>query len=175
MGKRIFLLVLSLIFLLGCSVRFKTASLKDKDFPDQILSDFKYISSGLSGVKEWELRASIAKSYNRQKEIILENISIKFFNPDGKLVSFLSANKGYINTETMNVYGEGNVKIFSEGKVLLETRKIYWNNTAKKFYSESNEVVYLWRNNSYVKGYNMVADIELKEVKMDYVESKIEE
>ena len=166
----IFILVVS-----GCGVSFKSGSLKDRGFPDQVLSEFKYISSDNSGNKEWELRASLAKSYNQKNEIILENLSITFFHSDGRIKSFLSANKGYINTQNMNVYAEGNVKIFSEGKALLETKKIYWDNNLKRFYSESNEIVILWRNNSYVKGYNLIADVELKEIRMDYIHSEVRE
>ena len=161
------------LFLFACGVSFRSASLNDRDFPDQVLSEFKYISSDLKGRKEWELLASLAKSYNKKNEIILENLSIKFFHSDGKIKSFLSANKGFINIETMNVHAEGNVKIYAESKALLEASKVYWDNTKKKFYSESNQIVTLYRNNSYVKGYNFVADTELKEVYMDSVYSEV--
>ncbi|MGC8764853.1 MAG: LPS export ABC transporter periplasmic protein LptC [Brevinematia bacterium] len=171
--KRLFLIFF--LLLLSCGVSFKSASLNDRDLPDQVLSEFKYISSDLKGRKEWELLASMAKSYNQKNEIILENLSIKFFHSDGKIKSFLSANKGYINIKTMDVYAEGNVKIYAENKAILEAGKVYWNNTQKKFYSESNQIVILYRGNSYVKGYNLIADTELKEVRMDNIYSEVQE
>ncbi len=167
------ILFFTIFILVSCGVNFKSGSLKIKDFPDQVLSDFKYISTDRKGTKEWELFANLAKSYNEKNEILLENFSIKFYHPNGIVKSFLSANKGFINTHTMNVYAEGNVKIYAENKALLETTKIYWDNEKKIFYSEPGQIVTLWRNNSYVKGYNLKADTELKEVTLDNVSSEV--
>lgn len=164
-----------LLIIFSCGVNFKSGSLRTRDYPDQVLSDFKYISSDKRGIKEWELFANVAKSYNNKNEILLENFSIKFYHPDGNIKSFLSANKGFINISTMNVFAEGNVKIYSENKALLEANKIYWDNQKKRFFSEPNQIVTLWRNNSYVKGYNLNADTELKEVTLDNVRSEVKE
>lgn len=171
--RKISLLLMFCIVLSSCGVSFKSATSKSRDFPDQVLGDFKYIAADVSGRKEWELRASEAKMFNTKSEIYLYNMAMTFFNYDGTVKSFLSANNGYINTENMNVYSEGKVKIFSENRSILEANKVNWDNSKKLFFSVPEEMVILKRENSVVRGYNMIADTELKEVTLDNTKGNI--
>ena len=168
MPKILFHFFLSALFLFeGCAISFKSATNKNRDFPDQVLGDFKYISADAQGQKEWELRASEAKMYNSKNEVYLFNLVMTFYNWDGTVKSFLSANNGLIQMETMNVFTEGKVKILSENRSMMEANKVYWDNKKKQFYTAPEELVTLWRGNSVTRGYNMVADNELKQVTMD--------
>ena len=166
-GRIIFLLVL-LIFSSACSIKFKANTAKNREFPDIILGDFKYTSSDQNGKREWELRASEAKMFNARNQVFLYNMGMTFFNPDNSVKSYLSANSGFINKDSMDVYAEGKVRIYSENQALLEANKVYWDNQKKLFYSEPQELVSLRRGNSVVTGYKMVADAELKEVSLEH-------
>jgi len=154
-------------------LQFKNPTERSRDYPDFVLGDFKYVSADIAGQKEWELKASEAKMYNEKNEIYLYNLAMTFFNPDGSVKSFLAANGGYVNKNTANVYAEGKVKILSENQSILEANKVYWDNSKKVFYTEPDELVYLRRGNTVVKGYNLVADSELKQVTLDKTKGDI--
>jgi LPS export ABC transporter protein LptC len=171
MKKLIYLFLI--FFLYSCAVIFKNPTNKNTDFPDLVLGDFKYESADESGTKEWELRASEAKMYNTKNEIYLYNMAMTFFNPDGTTKSFLSANGGYMNKLTSDIYAEGKVKILSDNQSTLEANKVYWDNKKKIFYSNPDELVVLRRGNSVIRGYNLLADAGLKQVTLDNSKGKV--
>jgi LPS export ABC transporter protein LptC len=162
-----------LLVLASCSIKFKTATTNSRDYPDFVLGDFKYISADAYGDREWELRASEAKMYNASNNAYLNNIAMTFYNSDGSIKSFLSANSGYVDKTSMNVYAEGNVKILSENETTLETEKVYWDNTKRSFYSEPNSLVTVKRGNSILRGYKMTSDEALKEVVIENVQANV--
>lgn len=159
--------IILLTLIESCTINFKNPTNKNRDFPDLVLGDFKYISADINGRKEWELRASEAKMHNTKNEIYLYNMAMTFFNPNNSVKSFLSANSGYVNKENANVYAEGKVKILSENQAMLEANKVYWDNKKKIFYTDPEDLVTLRRGNTIITGYKMVADAELKEVVME--------
>ena len=111
--------------------------------------------------------------YNTKDEVFLFNLTMTFFNEYNQIKSFLSANSGYINKKTMNVFAEGKVKILGENESIMEANKVYWNNDKKLFYSEPEELVTIKRGNTVITGYKMVADKELKDVKLETVAGTI--
>jgi LPS export ABC transporter protein LptC len=171
MKKLIYLFLIFLFY--SCAVIFKNPTNKNTDFPDLVLGDFKYESADESGTKEWELRASEAKMYNTKNEIYLYNMAMTFFNADGTTKSFLSANGGYMNKQTSDIYAEGKVKILSDNQSTLEANKVYWDNKKKIFYSNPDELVILRRGNSVIRGYNLLADAGLKQVTLDNSKGKV--
>ncbi len=168
-------LIFCLFFIFGCSIKFKTNLNRDRDYPDLILNDFKYISAETSGKREWELRASEAKMYNTRNQVYLYNLVMTFFNESNTIKSFLSANSGFVNKDNMNLIAEGKVKILSDNKAILEANRVYWDNKKKIFYSDPDEFVTLIRGNTIISGYNMIADSELKEVTIERGKAKINE
>ncbi|MGA2141697.1 MAG: LPS export ABC transporter periplasmic protein LptC, partial [Brevinematales bacterium] len=94
-------------------------------------------------------------------------------NPDGTTKSFLSANGGYMNKLTSDIYAEGKVKILSDNQSTLEANKVYWDNKKKIFYSNPDELVVLRRGNSVIRGYNLLADAGLKQVTLDNSKGKV--
>jgi LPS export ABC transporter protein LptC len=171
--KSLTLLLGFILILSGCTIEFKTGGDKNKDFPDFILGDFKYISADNSGKREWELRAREAKMYNVKNEVYLYNLAVTFFNESNYVKSFVSANSGYVDKVSMNIFCQGKVKILSENQATLEADQVYWDNKKKLFYSEPDELVTLRRGNTVMAGYKMVADAGLKEVTIEKVKANI--
>lgn len=173
MTRIIVALTAIVILLSSCGIEFKTAANKKRDFPDFILGDFKYISADTAGNKEWELRAREAKMYNTKNQVYLYNLAVTFFNESNMVKSFVSANSGYVDKQSMNIFAEGKVKILSDNQAVLEANRVYWDNNKKLFYSEPDELVTLKRGNTVIRGYKMIADSGLKEVTIERVKANI--
>ncbi len=166
-------LAILLLPMVSCGINFKTQTTGSRDYPDFILGDFKYISADLTGLREWELRAREAKMYNAKNEVYLYNLAITFYNESNRVKSFVSANHGYVDKVSMDIYAEGKVKILSDNQAVLEANRVNWDNTKKVFFSAPDELVTLRRGNTVVLGYKMVADSGLKEVRLEQVQADI--
>ncbi|MCX7881935.1 MAG: LPS export ABC transporter periplasmic protein LptC [Brevinematales bacterium] len=149
---------------------------KSLGLPSFLLSDFQYVSVSTTGQKEWELRASEAAMYHNSDDVFIYNFTVAFYkNSNGMdvLESILSANKGQINKKTLLVIAEGRVKILAS-ETSLETERIQWDNTRKIFFSEPGVPVMVRRRGVDLKGYNLVADASLKEIRMENIDAKIQ-
>ena len=166
MKKALIFLTVFIIILAGCSIKLKSGKKVEGAVPDFIMGDFQYTSYSQSGKREWVLKSSEAKMFDSSSEIYLFNMTMTFYNPNNMIQSFLSSDEGYVNKKTKNVSASGNVKIFSENGAVLLCKKVYWDNTRKIFYSETNEQVTLEQGNTIIKGYKMKADSGLKQVQI---------
>ena len=173
--KKTTLLFLIFTFLLtSCGIHFKTGNRNRKNLPDAVLGDFQYTSASDSGYREWEIKAEQAKMFDKKHKIMLYNMTMSFFGPKNTVDSFLSADFGYVDQATLNVYAQGNVKILSEKQATMMTDKVYWDNKKKIFYSESNDLVTLIRGHTTLKGYDMTADSRLKQIQINRVVASVE-
>ncbi len=172
--NRFFWLIFMVSLLTGCGIKFKDTSHKRNELADAILSDFQYTSANIKGQREWTIKASEAKMFNDKNEIKLYNMAMTFFGADNQASSFLSANFGFVNKLSLQVYAEGNVKILSQQQAILTANKVYWDNDKKIFYTEENELVTIQRGNTIIHGYNMKTDSELKQVTIERVVADIE-
>jgi LPS export ABC transporter protein LptC len=171
---RLLTLALAIMFLAtACGIKFKNGTSRSREFADFILGDFKYISANNSGQREFEIKASEALMYNTRNEVFLYNMAMSFYNSKNQLKSFVSANSGYINKMTMNVFAEGKVKILGENHAVLEANKVYWDNTRKLFYTDPEELVTIRHGNTVITGYKLLADNTLREVKLETVSGDI--
>lgn len=145
--------------------------------PSFLLSDFQYVSINTSGQKEWELRASEAVMYQNSDEVYIYNFTVGFYklsNGMSVLDSILSANKGEINKKTLRVVAEGKVKIVAS-ETSLETERIQWDNMRKLFFSDPGIAVLVRRRGVDLRGYSLVADASLKEIRMENIDAKIQQ
>lgn len=147
----------------GCNIKLKSGKKVEGTMPDFIMGEFQYISV-MNGKKEWLLKAEEAKMYNATHETYLFNLTMTFYNPNGEVQSFLSSDTGYVNRNTKNVQAEGHVQIFAENGTVMKANRVFWDNSRKKFYTQTNEIVTLEQGNTIIQGYEMLADSALKEV-----------
>jgi LPS export ABC transporter protein LptC len=150
----------------GCNIKLKSGKKTTGAIPDFIMGDFQYTSYDNNGKREWVLKSSEAKMFDASSEIYLFNLTMTFYSPNNTIQSFLSSDEGYVNKKTKNVSASGNVKIFSDNGSVLSSKKVYWENTKKHFYTETNEQVTLEKGKTIIKGYKMRADSGLKEVQI---------
>jgi LPS export ABC transporter protein LptC len=86
------------------------------------------------GIKEWHLDAESAKFYNKNRELILNSISMVFFLENDRIIN-LSADKGILATESKDVVVEGNIIVTGE-QARLETSRLYYSHNKRMLYGD---------------------------------------
>jgi len=85
------------------------------------------------GVIEWSLDASSAKLLDEKKQLILDDLSVVFYMKDGKK-AYLTAEKGFLHTESNDIEVAGNVVVKNDNYV-LKTKKINYEHTRRILFS----------------------------------------
>ncbi|MBT9437820.1 MAG: LPS export ABC transporter periplasmic protein LptC [Desulfobacterales bacterium] len=98
------------------------------------------------GVIEWSLDASSAKLLDEKKQLILDDLSVVFYMKDGKK-AYLTAEKGFLHTESNDIEVAGNVVVKNDNYVLKteklnyeHTRRILFSNVSVEISSDSEKL-----------------------------------
>ncbi len=171
--------VLALLFIAGCYAPPTTpADFADK--PDQWVEKFT-ITETRSGVPVWVLNSEIAKFYNSQSKVVLDNIKIEFMSmpPSVKkrskeslmqakkaqtLSARLSAPKGEVQTVTRDLSAWGGVHVQSQDGSTLSTERLNYSAARQRVWTESH--VKIVRKESTLIGEGMEATPDLSTVKI---------
>ncbi len=85
------------------------------------------------GVIEWSLDASSARLLDEKKQLILDDLSVVFYMKDGKK-AYLTAEKGFLHTDSNDIEVVGNVVVKNDNYV-LKTEKLNYENTRRILFS----------------------------------------
>jgi len=86
-----------------------------------------YQESVRDGKKEWSLNAGSAYYVEKEKKVVLQNISITFFlKNSGKI--YLNADHGILKTDSKNIDVKGNVVVETESYRLMTSELSYEDN-----------------------------------------------
>ena len=98
------------------------------------------------GVIEWSLDASSANFLDEKKQFILDYLSVVFYMKDGKK-AYLTAEKGFLHTESNDIEVAGNVVVKNDNYVLKteklnyeHTRRILFSNVSVEISSDSEKL-----------------------------------
>ena len=98
------------------------------------------------GVIEWSLDASAARLLDEKKQLILDDLSVVFYMKDGKK-AYLTAEKGFLHTESNDIEVAGNVVVKNDNYVLKteklnyeHTRRILFSNVSVEISSDSEKL-----------------------------------
>lgn len=161
--KRIYLLMLFLlggvVIGAGCG---KTGGKAEQapQVPEQAIERFT-VTETEGGKPHWVLDASSARILEKEKRALLQSPHIKFFEK-GKFVSTLTAERGRINTENYDLWGEGKCVLDTVKGEHLETSNLYYKSDTKKIMT--NDDVTLTRPNEIVHGKGMEATPDLESI-----------
>jgi len=152
-------------------------SKKDKDenpppIPEQAIEKFN-ITETEKGMPHWVLDASAAQILDTQKKVLLTSPCIKFYE-GGKYVSTLIAATGRINTDTYDMWGDGNCFLTTAKGETLETSNLHYRSDVKRVFTD--EKVKLVRADETIYGVGLEAtpDLEMILIKKQRVEIKSE-
>jgi LPS export ABC transporter protein LptC len=85
------------------------------------------------GVIEWSLDASSARLLDEKKQLILDDLSVVFYMKDGEK-AYLTAEKGFLHTDSNNIEVVGNV-VVKNNDYVLKTEKLNYENTRRILFS----------------------------------------
>ncbi len=85
------------------------------------------------GVIEWSLDASSARLLDEKKQLILDDLSVVFYMKDGEK-AYLTAEKGFLHTESNDIEVAGNV-VVKNNNYVLKTEKLYYEHTRRILFS----------------------------------------
>jgi len=86
-----------------------------------IAIDRVYQTSTKNGIKEWSLDAVSAQFIEKDRQAVFDELSVVFYMENDTSVK-LSANQGYLNTDTKDIRVDGDVIAYDgEFKILTET------------------------------------------------------
>jgi LPS export ABC transporter protein LptC len=89
------------------------------------------------GKRKAVLNAGYVAKYSKKKETVLkEDIRVDFFDEDGNLKSYLTANEGKVFDETKNMMAIGNVIVISQNGTHLYTEELHWDNESERIRSD---------------------------------------
>ena len=126
--KLLLLITTFLVFGVVLSVFFgyRTVSNPQEMFLSSLVQDDATISidrvhqtSTKNGIKEWSLDATSAQFIEKDRQAVFTHLSVTFFMENDTSVA-LSADKGYLNTDTRNIHIDGDV-IADDGEFKIQT------------------------------------------------------
>ena len=112
------------------------------------------------GVKEWTLEAKSARLIEKEKHLILKDLSLVYYMRDGREV-YLTAREGILNTASNDIEVTGNVVVISE-PYELKTEKLNYKHRNRKIYS--NVPVRVISTTSYLGADAMSFDLNTNKV-----------
>ena len=128
--KLILLITMFLVFgvVLTVFIGYRTVSNPQEMFLSSLIQDDATIAidrvhqtSTKNGIKEWSLDARSAQFIEKDRQAVFDDLSVTFYLENDHSVN-LSANKGYLNTDTRDIRIDGDV-IADDGefKILTDT------------------------------------------------------
>lgn len=88
------------------------------------------------GKKEWTLVADSAHYMESENRALFENLTVAFFMEDGSEVD-LTAERGYLQTDSNDIRVEGNVRV-NNGVYWLETESLDYSHALRRLYTDDH-------------------------------------
>ena len=136
----ILVIVVTIGIVLAAFLRFQ----KDADTSDTLLSDDQNkasISIGKvhqtatkEGAKQWSLVADSAHYIENENRALFRNLEVVFFMEDGSEV-VMTADRGYLQTETKDIQMEGNVQV-DYGMYRIETESLDYHHESRRLHTD---------------------------------------
>lgn len=129
--KLFLLITMFLVFgvVLTVFIGYRTVSNPQELFLSSLVQDDATIAidrvhqtSTKSGIKEWSLDATSAQFIEKDRQAVFDNLSVTFFMENDNSVK-LSADKGYLNTDTRDIRVDGDV-IADDGEFMILTETL---------------------------------------------------
>ncbi len=109
---------------------------KKVEFPDQE-SWGSTVTITQQGRKVAEVWAGYIALYNKKNITVLkDSIHVDFYNREGKHMSVLTADSGFVYNRTNDLEARGHVVVVSDSGVVLETEVLRWDNRNQKIVSD---------------------------------------
>jgi LPS export ABC transporter protein LptC len=114
-----------------------------------------------SGKTKAVLKAGHLRVFSEAKETLLDsNITVDFYNEQGKISTRLTAERGKVNDATEDLYALDSVVVVSDSGTTLKTDELMWRNKDKKI--TSDEFVTILSPKEKIQGFGFESDQNLR-------------
>lgn len=158
--KRFCLCALVLLFFC-CPQEKKEVPVIDEP-PSSVIENFNLIETN-QGRKMWVLGASRALVYRAKEKILVETLTVNFFNSQGEMVSHLVAPAGELNTKNRDMSARCGVIVKTRDSTTLNTDSLFWQNDSARIVTRSR-VTITRRDKTKIEGMGLITDPELKKI-----------
>ncbi|MBN1621159.1 MAG: LPS export ABC transporter periplasmic protein LptC [Endomicrobiales bacterium] len=168
MNKKAVYLLVFFIFFVIVSCRETKQQSGEISAMDQTIKDFDVMETK-DGKPNWILNAGFAQILESENKVLLESPEIKFYK-EGEYVSTLVAEKGRINTENYDIWGEGECVLNTVKGEKMETSNLHYLSEDKKIVTEEEVKLIKPDETIYGKGMEATPDLEYILIKNQRVE-----
>jgi LPS export ABC transporter protein LptC len=139
--KRIAVLAFcAVLFLTGCEEKIKPSVLggvSSTTLPSQESWNSTVVFSDTALVRAI-LKAGHISAFDNSRETLLDQgVHLDFFDEQGRHSSVLTSQTGKVDENTNNLEAIGNVVVVSDSGVVVQTERLFWNNTTQKIHSDA--------------------------------------
>jgi len=128
-----------------------------KSGPSVDLKNVAYSTTNNDNVKEWDLNAESAQYLQGEKRVILENLLVSVYRPNGK-VYIIRGKHGEFNTESRDIKMHGNIWGAMPDNTTIQTETIDYDH-AKRLITTQDRV-FIRRNSKFaLEGKGMIIDM----------------
>jgi LPS export ABC transporter protein LptC len=125
--------------------------------PSVVLKNVAYSTTNNDNFKEWDLDAESAQYLQDEKRVILENLFVRVYRPNGKVFKIRGLH-GEFNTETRNITMRGDIWGSMPDNTTIQTDSVDYDH-AKRFITTEDKV-FIRRNSKFaLEGKGMVIDM----------------
>ena len=145
----------------GCGQEQPNVHLKNGGAEPSLLFEGFHMTSTQRDEREWDLYARAAQVFERENIARAQDIKVIYWRK-GQAVSTLTAQRGFLRTDTRFIRAEKDVVMVSEEGAILHTEVLQWDNAKGRIFTDAPVTVE--RGNNILTGVGMEADSELKRI-----------
>ncbi|MBN2105932.1 MAG: LPS export ABC transporter periplasmic protein LptC [Deltaproteobacteria bacterium] len=125
--------------------------------PSVALKNVAYSTTNNDNFKEWDLEAESAQYLQKEKRVILENLSVSVYRPNGKVFK-IRGRQGEFNTESRDIKMHGDIWGSMPDNTTIQTQSVDYNH-AKRLITTQDKV-FIRRNSKFaLEGKGMIIDM----------------
>ncbi|MEK7818945.1 MAG: LPS export ABC transporter periplasmic protein LptC [Bacteroidota bacterium] len=165
--KQIILFLFCSILFISCTDNIKPTALSGSSkniYPEQEGWNNTVTFSDSGMVRAILIAGHLTQFQNSSRTIIDEGMKIHFFNNYGVHSSILTAQSGWADEESKDLYAKGDVKIISDSGVVVESTEMNWSNTTQKVFSD--KFVKIISKTEILQGHGFESDHNLQNYKI---------
>jgi len=128
-----------------------------KGGPSVELKNVAYSTTNNDNFKEWDLVAESAQYLQGEKRVILENLSVNVYRPNGKIY-IIRGQHGDLNTESRDIKMHGDIWGVMPDNTTVQTETIDYDHTKRLITTQDR--VFIRRNSKFaLEGKGMIIDM----------------
>jgi LPS export ABC transporter protein LptC len=128
-----------------------------KNAPNIELKNVAYSTTNIDNFKEWDLNAESAQYLQGEKRVLLDNLAVNVYRPDGKIYR-IRGQKGEFNTESRDIKIRGAVHGVMPDNTTIQTESIDYDH--EKRLITTQDKVFIQRGTKFaLEGKGVIVDL----------------